>query len=338
MFILTYTIPFLAVFLGKIQNRFQSKRAKQNAFTLVELLVVIAVIGVLIGLLLPAVQAAREAARRMSCTNNLKQIGIALHNYHGVHNALPAAWFGYDAHNNPDPLGNPGWAWAAAILPFVEQSNVQSNFIHYDKPVSDAANDAARIAVLKLFRCPSDPQTKQTYTIEEFEELHGHKDEEEHRHGEHDDKMEFALANYVANFGTFDTDDAEEFAETNPHTVFETDGVFYHNSCLNFAAVIDGLSNTLFVGERTSKTGKQTWVGMPPNDGCFPAMLVGSTNDTEGRPLGKKNGSPHGFSSEHPGGANFLFGDGSVHFHSETMDVNVLKALSTRFGGESIVP
>jgi prepilin-type N-terminal cleavage/methylation domain-containing protein/prepilin-type processing-associated H-X9-DG protein len=309
-----------------------------RAFTLVELLVVIAIIAVLIGLLLPAVQAAREAARRMSCTNNMKQLGIAMHNYHDVHNALPPAWFGYDAQKRPAPLGNPGWSWGAAILPFVEQNNVQDNFVHYNLPVTHADNETARKTVLKLFRCPSDPDSKHTFTIEEFEEQHAEHEEEEETGGEDYGDMEFALANYIANFGTYNSEDAVEFAETNPHQVFKTDGVFYHNSCLNLAAITDGLSNTLFIGERTSNVGKQTWVGIPPNDGCFPALLVGSTNDTEGRPLGKKDGSPHGFSSEHTGGANFTFGDGSVHFLSETLNVDVLKALSTREGGETASP
>ncbi|MDR3109561.1 MAG: DUF1559 domain-containing protein, partial [Planctomycetaceae bacterium] len=313
--------------------------SKFKAFTLVELLVVIAIIGVLIALLLPAVQAAREAARRMQCSNNLKQLGLAMHNYHDVHNALPAAWFGYDAQNRPAPLGNPGWSWGTAILPFAEQSNVQNNLVHYNLPITADENEQARKTVLKLFRCPSDSSpSNRTFTIEEFEEQHGHEHEESEGEEGEFHEMKFALANYIVNFGTFDSDEAEQFAEDNPHTIFKTDGVFYHNSCLNLAAITDGLSNTLFIGERTSNVGLQTWVGMPPDDGCFPALLVGSTNDAEGKPLGKKNGSPHGFSSEHPGGANFTFGDGSVRFLSETLDVNLLKALSTRGGGESASP
>lgn len=310
-----------------------------KAFTLVELLVVIAIIGVLIALLLPAVQAAREAARRMQCTNNMRQFGIALHNYHDIHNALPAAWFGYNERNEPDVLGEPGWAWGAAILPFVEQGNLQ-NIIDYKLPVAAVENEKARITMLRLFRCPSDSASDETFTLEEFEEHHGHEHghDEEHEHEEPEeqevhegDETRWALANYVANFGTINVEEAEECPAGQ---IFKSDGAFYHNSCLNLAAFTDGLSNTFIVGERASVVGKQTWVGMPPHDGCFPAMLTGSTNDSEGFPLGKKNGLAHGFSSEHPGGANFAYGDGSVRFTSDTTDINVLKHLSARNDGK----
>ncbi|MDR1491891.1 MAG: DUF1559 domain-containing protein [Planctomycetaceae bacterium] len=309
--------------------RKKSQQARFYAFTLVELLVVIAIIGVLIALLLPAVQAAREAARRMQCTNNMRQFGIALHNYHDTFNRLPAAWFGYESGTNrPYALGNPGWSWAASILPYVEQGNVQNNLVHFDKPVSDPENEQARQTALRLFRCPSDSGNT-NFTIEEFEALHEHEEEEE----EHDDSglddMVFATANYVASFGTADTEEAEDCPAG---TLFKTDGAFYHNSCLGLQAFTDGLSNTFFIGERASRIGKSTWVGMPAGDGCFPSLLVGTTHDAFCKQDG---GSSHGFSSEHHGGANFTFGDGSVHFLSETISVGILRALSTRNGGET---
>jgi prepilin-type N-terminal cleavage/methylation domain-containing protein/prepilin-type processing-associated H-X9-DG protein len=309
------------------RNRKKISRMCFYAFTLVELLVVIAIIGILIALLLPAVQAAREAARRMQCTNNMRQLGIALHNYHNTFNCLPAAWFGYEpGTNRPNALGDPGWSWGASILPYVEQGNVQTNFVHFDQPVSASENEQARQTVLSLFRCPSDPGNT-SFTIEEFEAQHEHEEEEE-EHGDLDD-MIFASANYVASFGTADTEEAEDCPVG---TVFKTDGAFYHNSCLGFQSFTDGLSNTFFIGERSSRIGKSTWVGMPSGDACFPSLLVGTTHDT----FCKQNGgSSHGFSSEHPGGANLTFGDGSVHFLSETISMDILRAISTRNGGET---
>ena len=103
---------------------------RYKAFTLVELLVVIAIIGILIALLLPAVQAAREAARRMSCTNNLKQLGLGLHMYHDVHKTLPIGWLGFDSSGKPHFEGDPGWAWSARILPFIEQQSLYDNLIY----------------------------------------------------------------------------------------------------------------------------------------------------------------------------------------------------------------
>ncbi|MDR1384222.1 MAG: DUF1559 domain-containing protein [Planctomycetaceae bacterium] len=309
--------------------RFKNRNARFYAFTLVELLVVIAIIGILIALLLPAVQAAREAARRMQCANNMRQLGLAFHNYHDTFNRLPAAWFGYEnGTNRPNALGDPGWGWAASILPYVEQGNVQNNFVHFDRPVSASENEQARQTVLSLFRCPSDPNGNATFTIEEFESLHEHEEEEEG--GEDLDDMAFASANYVASFGTLDTEEAEDCPVG---TVFKTDGAFYHNSCLGFQAFTDGLSNTFFVGERSSRIGKSTWVGMPAGDGCFPTLVVGTTHDV----FGKQNGgSSHAFSSEHHGGTNFTFGDGSVHFISETINPDILRAISTRSGGETV--
>jgi prepilin-type N-terminal cleavage/methylation domain-containing protein len=332
----------------------------KHGFTLVELLVVIAIIGMLVALLLPAVQMAREAARRAQCTNNMRQLGLAMHNHHDTKQEFPAAWLGYEYKTDaagdkirptdgelrnlpPQALGDPGWSWAAEILPFVEQSAVYANFVNLDLSVTDDENEVARTTVISLFRCPSDRIDKSAFTIAEFEAMHGEEHEHEHEdeeHEEHDiDNMSFAAASYVASFGTADTEEAEEHADeheeeehADEHKVFATDGAFYHNSFLTFTDFSDGTSNTLIIGERSSRIGKQTWVGMPAGDGCFPTLVVGSTHDT----FGKQNGSSHGFSSEHPGGANFVFGDTTVHFLSDTIDTDILKALSTRNGNESV--
>src|SRR5258708_2555504 len=129
------------------------KKGSRRGFTLIELLVVIAVIGVLVGLLLPAVQQAREAARRMSCRNNLKQIGLALHNYHGSHNVFPPGYV-----SNFDASGTdtgPGWGWAAMILPQMEQRPL-FDAVNFNTPIEAPSNQTNRLGVVGGFLCPSD--------------------------------------------------------------------------------------------------------------------------------------------------------------------------------------
>ena len=314
---------------------------KHKGFTLVELLVVIAIIGILIGLLLPAVQAAREAARRMECLNNLKQIGIALHNYHDVNGAFTSAWRGYAADGKrPCVYGDPGWGWAAAILPFMEQTPLYSQ-IDIATSISTDKNKQARTLSLKAYRCPSEFTQDETFTLGDSGLLHHHDhhdhDDEDHD-GDHDheefESIVFAAANYIASVGTTDIHDAEDYEEDGLYgnTIFKTNGAFYHNSELGMNAFTDGTSNTIFVGERVAKREHfSTWAGMPAGDGCLPAIVAGSFHE------GFNNeGEEHGFSSAHSGGANFLYGDGSVKFISSTVNVDAIKALATRAGGETV--
>ena len=165
----------------------------RKGFTLVELLVVIAIIGILKALLLPAVQAAREAARRMSCSNNLKQIGLALHNYHDSFKRFPPGWRGYDrVTGGPFWLGEPGWGWASALLPHLEQNTVSDALIRFELPITDPANARARVKHLAVFRCPSDTGDP-TFLLSED----GHND---HGHDPHDGEffpLEMATGNFA---------------------------------------------------------------------------------------------------------------------------------------------
>ncbi|UUO08661.1 DUF1559 domain-containing protein [Blastopirellula sp. J2-11] len=195
---------------------------RKNAFTLVELLVVIAIIGVLIALLLPAVQQAREAARRMQCTNNLKQAGLALHNYHDTFGKLPAmcGGTGNGPIHNDNRLG--GWV---ALLPFVEQGSLYNQITssltidsttyppYGDNPWNSSYTPW--LTKLSFLRCPSDPATPA--------------------------ESDFGFSNYAFSMG----DRPAWAGSTNP-----TSGMFGFHSWKNFASVTDGLSNTLALGER----------------------------------------------------------------------------------------
>lgn len=294
---------------------------RRNAFTLVELLVVIAIIGVLVSLLLPAVQAAREAARMSQCKNNLRQVGIALHNSHNVHNSLPAGW------NANTPEGAPGWGWATTILPQLEQGNLYDGALKRNLPISDPANQFGREQVVPNFICPSDPGPKAFLIggggVEEEEEEGEH--DHDHAHSVDDGTPLFKVAksNYVGMFGTSEIEDAPS----------DGNGVFFHNSQVNFAHVRDGLSNTIFAGERSSRFGGSVWSGVIPDANEAMARIVGVADHSP-------NHHEHhfdDFSSSHPSGAHFLIGDGSVRILNDEIDPVLYQALSTRAGGEVAV-
>ena len=286
---------------------------RRKAFTLVELLVVIAIIGILVALLLPTVQAAREAARRMSCYNNMKQIGLALHNYHDTYKAFPMGWIGLrnGAGRVLDAEGGPGWGWAAHTLPFVEQVTA-TDIIDDHLPITDLANAQARATYLPVFRCPSDISSDQTFELE-------------------DDTgtviTTVPVANYVGMFGTLELEDCEI---TPVGRQCRGDGPFYHNSSTRFRDIVDGTSHTLLVGERSSKIEHSTWIGAVPGAEESFARILAIADHAPNDPGGHLD-DPGSF---HPGGTNFVFADGSVHIIVETIDLNVYRALATIQGGE----
>ncbi|MBN1395571.1 MAG: DUF1559 domain-containing protein [Pirellulales bacterium] len=293
-------------------------------FTLVELLVVITIIGILIALLLPAVQAAREAARRMSCGNNIKQIGLGLHMYHDTFDMLPAGWRGYDTGGEPFWFGYPGWAWSASILPYMEQTSLYKSQIRFDLPITDPENDLVRVARIGIFRCPSDENDNDAF------ELTGG----EPSVGPVDFPVVLATGNYIGVFGTVDfhnvcDTDAADFNGC------RGDGVFYLNEQVRFGDIRDGLSQTLIVGERSSKLAPSTWVGVVTGGQHGVARVVG----VAAYPPNSEEEAEHyfhNFSSYHPAGTHFLSGDGSVRLMPESIDAGVYKALCTRDGGEII--
>ena len=295
--------------------------SRPNGFTVLELLVVIAIIGLLVALLLPAVQQAREAARRTQCKNHLKQIGLALHNYHDIHQTFPPGYISqFDSSGNDT---GPGWGWAAFILPQIEQQNV-SDRIQFNKLIEDPANGTIRVARIETYFCPSD-SASQTWTAKKYD-LSG---------TPQSTVCEVASANYVAVYGT-----------TEPGV--DGDGIFYRNSKIRMADVTDGTSSTLMVGERSFRLGPATWTGVITGANLYPlpgspsppvlnnpsGMTLGHTGDGNG-----PNGSAsyvNQFYSLHTGGVHFLFCDGHVGFLSSSMNYKTYLALTTRSGSEPV--
>jgi len=306
-------------------------RSNIRAFTLVELLVVIAIIGILVGLLLPAVQAAREAARRMQCSNNLKQIGLALHNYAGAHRSFP---MGNLVQVNVNPIRGDGWTWHARILPFVEQTalyNQVSPVIGTDQGTQNSALQllAGRTTRLSFFQCPSHPDGVTNTS-----------------------KNGYQISNYngVCGTTTFNSDQADAASDL----AYRGNGMFYLNSRVRFADVTDGTSNTFLVAEvqddisgapNRKPGGDRKYNfsgggdGNPPTD--VSEYLVGMENDD---PInantrdanGLFNGDGEYAGSYHVGGAQFLLSDGSVRFVSQNILMATYRALATRAGAEVV--
>lgn len=290
-------------------------RRKLRGFTLVELLVVIAIIGILVALLLPAVQAAREAARRTSCVNNLKQIGLALHGYHDLHQTLPSGWIAHDpVTRQPLVSGQPGWGWGSLLLPHLEQANVSQGMLNYGLPITDPQNNAGRVVVLSVFRCKSDtgrsvfglPDESNPSTV----------------------LTQLSTSNYVGVFGTWEIENCESIA---PGMVCYSDGAFQHLKGVAFAEFLDGLSNTAVVGERSARLGYSTWVGAVPGGEETIERVLGIADHPPNHPGAHLDD----YTSEHPAGTNFLLGDGSVRLIHETVDLKVYAALATKAGGEA---
>ncbi len=249
------------------------RRPSRPGFTLIELLVVIAIIGILIGLLLPAVQRVRESASRTQCTNNLKQIGVALHNYHGAFLKFPPGYVdgNTDPNSTPDNDVGPGWGWAASILPYLEQNAVWSQ-INFSQGIISGTNATVAQVVLKIYQCPSDPEQEpcilydSTFTNPIATVAHGNYVgacgwEECFMNAGGNPQPIYANASSDPNDGGDPTDGipASGVACTyGPGGV----GLFYRNSRNTMNDVKDGLSNTIIVGERCA--------GMPQVRGPAP--------------------------------------------------------------------
>ncbi|MGD9722384.1 MAG: DUF1559 domain-containing protein [Pirellulales bacterium] len=340
------------------------------AFTLVELLVVIAIIGMLTALLLPAVQSAREAARRSQCTNNLKQMGLAIHEFHDAMLYFPPAYVGdpkatgtINGVSFPDGNANgpSGFAWGALILPYLEEANLQGLFNM--KQACWAPGNLERAATkVSMFLCPSATGGSDGFFLDRGE---GDAWDPSISATPYDPKLFFAHSHYVTNAGIHQPWGREtkytDFRELEPVTAGNItsqaaiDGPFYRNAHLRAKDVVDGLTNTVFIGEHSSLLSNKTWVGVVPwvvtcPKEPFPSacnsggaiVAAHSGPDTHDRPqvVIHAPNDPFGHTdemyAEHVEGANTLFGDGSVRFIEEGINPFVWVAMSTRNVGEII--
>jgi len=294
---------------------------RQRGFTLVELLVVIAIIGILVALLLPAIQMAREAARRTQCNNNLKQIGLALHAYHDTHQRMPPGWIAqHPTTRQPYWLGQPGWGWAARLLPFIEQQNVSQNLIDFDRPITDPINDEARLANIPTYRCPSDTG-EQSFTLPA-----GPMPSPNYATGYSDTVV--PTANYIGVFGTIQMLNA-----CGGGGDCIGNGSLVFRKGFRFADLLDGTSQTFVVGERNSKYSPSIWLGVVAGAAHAPGRITAVAST----PPNSAQGAPFTFSSYHPAGTNFLAADGSVKLVNESIERAFYHALCTRAEGD-IVP
>ena len=278
-----------------------SKLGKRFGFTLIELLVVIAIIAILIALLLPAVQQAREAARRSTCKNNVKQFGLALHNYHETHRSFPSGWVQPSTASTCQPSSTstsgclPGWGWGTMLLPFLDQSPLYNALNVGRINLVVTPTDESK-TTLPLFRCPSDSGSKLN-----------------------SDRGGHATSNYKGVYGSRGIGNT---INTSPHNAAGGNGSFWSNSNTRLRDIQDGASNTVLIGETArGRVGANTynggiWVGYFDNGKTASVIWK-----MENHPGSLINGTlPWAFSSSHTGGAHFLLGDGAVRFISENVD------------------
>lgn len=348
-----------------------TKHKKISGFTLVELLVVIAIMGILVAMLLPAVQAAREAARRNSCSNNLKQIGLAALNFESAHGYLPPGYKSNSLSTPASPLRDantwdapPGWGWSAYLLDYLEQSNLGEQ-IDFEQPIWHTAHAPTIRQQPSVFLCPSTTGPRDPFLAT---------DESMSPITIAGTQVELGRSSYVASHGQEScwgecgaSSSGEVFVDiyTSETKVVEingdaskvADGPFYRNSRVKLRQVTDGLSNTIFFGEHSSALSEKTWVGVVPSASTHPlfaspengsdaaATLVlvhagpsGGELDITGLPIVHPINFPTyhvgQMFAEHLGGGNVGLGDGSVRFVTDDVDLLLWAEYSSIGEGE----
>ena len=303
---------------------------KRKAFTLVELLVVIAIIGILIALLLPAVQAAREAARRAQCSNNLKQIALACHNYHDTFKTLPPGGNWHRPYPDGPTSGNE-LSYAVLILPFMEQSALHDQFDFGVRNWTD--NIANAIVRVDGLLCPSGTIENTVYSPEAY---NGTLAYTKHYYGVLGPKgtnPRSGQAYPVHDVGGWAAHGGYATSGAMPGPGVDVDGTDLGGPC-KFRDITDGTSNTFMVGEISWDDANtfRAWIR-----GINGAACASAKNITYGINLQRYssgNFNDVSFGSNHPGGCLFAMADGSNHFVSETIDFSLYLSLASRNGGE----
>ena len=352
------------------------KKQRRTGFTLIELLVVIAIIAILISLLLPGVQQAREAARKTQCRNHLKQLGLALHNYHDAHRSFPAGYYTVGTSDGTAPVharldaqtwdSGPGWGWGTALLPYLDQSNLAEQLKGrrhlWDETLADAV--ATKVST---FLCPSATGGDNAFTVVDAANAPLLVDGR---------AIDLGRSHYVASHGqescwgecgaaltgTVFTNiytSATTTVQIDGDVSRVADGPFYRNSATRLRDVTDGTTNTIFLGEHSSELSDKTWVGVMPGATVHPRFSSPENGPDAAATLTLVHAGPSGgelditgfpivhpvnfptlhvgqMYSQHPGGGHVCLGDGSVRFISENIDLLLFAELSSMREGEIV--
>jgi prepilin-type processing-associated H-X9-DG protein/prepilin-type N-terminal cleavage/methylation domain-containing protein len=311
--------------------------------TLIELLVVIAIIGILIGLMLPAVQKVREAANRLACTNNLKNLGLALHNFHDTYGKFPPGQVSGPLSEAGVPQNIRAHGWGPFILPYIEHQALADKY-RWDLGNTDPANQPVVITQLNVFQCPSTPEQDRFFYGGPFAAYGG----------------KAACGDYGPTWGVDAALVSLGLIERPADCLYFVAGQLYipdlwvyrgvlvPNQMTRMSQILDGLSNTIMLAEDAGRP--QLWragsriPGQPPVIGgpweAFYSGFVIRGSDSDGvsspGPCAINCTNNREVYSFHPGGANAVFADGSVHFLQNGMSIRTLAALVTRAGGEMV--